>query len=122
MVTKHGAVVTVKVTATLTPGFHLNSHTPTDSYLIPLSLKWTEGALESPDVQYPAAKMVKVPFQEKPLSVLTGKFEISTKFKVSATAPAGSSMVLGKLRYQACNDQSCFQPKTVEVKIPVVIQ
>lgn len=120
--TKPGATVTVKVSAALSDGFHLNSHTPQETWLIPLTLKWTEGALESGEVQYPAPKMLKVPFQEKPLSVLTGKFELTTKFKVSASAPAGSSMVLGKLRYQACNDKSCFAPKTVDVKIPVQIQ
>jgi hypothetical protein len=122
VVAKHGATVTVKLTATLNDGFHLNSHTPDESYLIPLALKWTDGALASPEVQYPAPQIVKVPFQEKPLSVLTGKFELTTKFKVPASAPTGPSTVMGKLRYQACNDKSCFAPKTVDVKIPVQVQ
>ena len=46
VVVKKGATVDVKLTATLNDGFHLNSHTPTEDYLIPLSLKW-EGSARS---------------------------------------------------------------------------
>ena len=74
------------------------------------------------EVAYPKPQMVKVPFQEKPLSVLTGKFELSTQFKVPADASVGPATVTGKLRYQACNDKSCFPPKTLEVKVPVEVQ
>ncbi len=121
VVAKRDQPVTVKVSATLNEGFHLNSHTPAETYLIPLTLKWNPGVLEAGDIQYPTPHMLKA-FSEKPLSVLTGKFDISTKFKVPANAPVGASTVTGKLRYQACNDKSCFPPKTVDVKIPVDVK
>jgi hypothetical protein len=119
---KRGATATVKVAASLSDGFHLNSHTPAEDFLIPLTLKWTPGPVVAGEVAYPKPQMVKVPFQEKPLSVLTGKFELSTQFKVPADAPVGPTTVTGKLRYQACNDKSCFPPKTLDVKVPVEVQ
>jgi hypothetical protein len=119
---KRGAAATVKVTATLSDGFHLNSHTPAEDFLIPLTLKWMAGEVEAGEVSYPKPQMVKVPFQEKPLSVLTGKFELATQFKVPPGASPGLVTVLGKLRYQACNDKSCFPPKTLDVKVPVEVQ
>ena len=119
---KRGATKEVKVTATLSDGFHLNSHTPAEDYLIPLTLKWTAGPVEAAEPIYPKPQMVKVPFQAKPLSALTGKFEIVTQFKVPANAAPGLVMVAGKLRYQACNDKSCFPPKTLDVKVPVEVQ
>jgi DsbC/DsbD-like thiol-disulfide interchange protein len=119
---KAGATAVVKVTATLSDGFHLNSHTPAESYLIPLSLKWTAGPVEAGEVVYPKPQLIKVPFSEKPLSVLTGKFELSTPFKVPAGTTAGPVTVTGKLRYQACNDKSCFPPKTIDVKVPVEVR
>jgi hypothetical protein len=119
---KRGASATVKVTATLNEGFHLNSHTPQEEYLIPLSLKWTPGSVEAADIVYPKPQMIKLPFSEKPISALTGKFEITTEFKAPATAAVGPSTVIGKLRYQACNDKSCFPPKTLDVKLPVEVQ
>ncbi len=121
-VVKRGATVDVKIEASLPEGFHANSNTPAESYLIPLKLTWTPGSLEVVNMQYPKAHMQKYDFSEKPLSVVTGKFEISTKFKTSATAPAGPATVLGKLRYQACNDKACFPPKTVDVKLPVEVR
>jgi thiol:disulfide interchange protein DsbD len=122
LVIKKGGTARVKVTASLNEGFHLNSNTPPEDYLIPLSLKWVPGSVEAGDVIYPKAQQLKVPFDPKPLSVLTGKFEITTTFKTSATATVGPSTVTGKLRYQACNDKSCFPPKTLEVKLPVEVQ
>jgi hypothetical protein len=119
---KQGATATVKVTATLNEGFHLNSHTPPEEYLIPLTLKWAPGSVEAVDVVYPAPQSLKVPFDPKPLSVLTGKFEITTKFKTAAGATTGPGTIVGKLRYQACNDKSCFPPKTLEVKLPVEVR
>ncbi len=119
---KQGSAFTVKLSATLNEGFHMNSHTPAETYLIPLTLKWTPGPVEANDVEYPKPEMLKLPFEAKPLSVVTGKSTLVTKFKVQANAQLGLVTVLGKLRYQACNDKACFAPKTVDIKLPVTIQ
>jgi hypothetical protein len=120
VVVKKGATVDVKLTATLNEGFHLNSHTPTEDYLIPLTLKW-EGGLEAVDVVYPKPQMETYSFDPKPLSVLTGQFPLVTKFKAPATASAGPVTLTGKIRYQACNSNSCFAPKTVPVTVNVQV-
>lgn len=120
VVVKKGATVDVKLTATLNTGFHLNSHTPTEDYLIPLTLKW-DGPIDAVDVVYPAPQMEKYSFDEKPLSVLTGQFPLITKFKAPAAASPGPVTLNGKIRYQACNNNSCFAPKTVPVTLTVQI-
>ena len=120
VVVKKGATVEVKLTATLSEGFHLNSHTPTEDYLIPLTLKW-EGPLDAVDVVYPKPQMETYSFDPKPLSVLTGQFPLVTKFKAPATASPGPVTLTGKVRYQACNNISCFAPKDVPVTLTVQI-
>ena len=120
VVVKKGATVDVKVMATLNQGFHLNSHTPTEDYLIPLNLKW-EGPLEEVKVVYPTPQMEKYSFDDKPLSVLTGQFPLVTTFKAPATATPGPVTLNGKVHYQACNNNSCFQPKTVAVTLTVQV-
>lgn len=65
--------------------------------------------------------MEKYAFSEKPLSVFTGDFDITTKFKVPVTAAPGMQIVTGKLRYQACTNKECFAPKTIDVKLAVDI-
>jgi thiol:disulfide interchange protein DsbD len=118
---KAGSTVEVKTTIQLRQGYHCNSNTPSDEYLIPLKLTWTPGPLESPEVAYPKPQMEKFSFSDKPLSVYTGDFVVATKFKVAAGANPGTAFVSGKLRYQACNDRMCLPPKTVEVSVPVDI-
>ena len=120
VVVKKGATVDVKVMATLNEGFHLNSHTPTEDYLIPLTLKW-EGPLESVDVVYPKPQMEKYSFDDKPLSVLTGQFPLLTKFKAPAGAAPGPVTLNGKVHYQACNTTMCFAPKTVPVTLTIQV-
>jgi DsbC/DsbD-like thiol-disulfide interchange protein len=120
---KRGEAVQVKIPLTVQPGFHVNSNTPSDEYLIPLKLTWkSTGALEAGPVVYPKPAMEKYEFSEKPLSVFTGKFELTAHFKVAAGAPAGPGAAVGQLRYQACSDKACYPPKTVEVTVPYSVQ
>ena len=120
---KRNETVHTKVPISILPGFHVNSNTPSDEYLIPLSLTWSAlGSLEGGQVTYPKPTLEKYEFAEKPLSVYTGNFELAVSFKVSATAAAGPGAAAGKLRYQACNSKACFQPKTVDVSVPYSVQ
>lgn len=118
---KKNAVLTAKVSVQLRNGFHVNSNTPSDEYLIPLRLTWTAGPLEQPQVAYPKPRMEKYEFSEKPLSVFTGDFDLITTFKVPAATAPGMHIISGKLRYQACSHKECFPPKTIDVKLPVDI-
>jgi hypothetical protein len=119
---RKGAVAAVTLRAVLPPGFHANSNTPSDEYLIPLTLKWTGGPLQADGITYPKGSLEKYPFSSKPLSVVTGEFSISTKFKVPADAPNGAAAQNGTLKYQACNDRMCFAPKTVPVSLTLEIE
>lgn len=113
---------TFDLKVSLKTGYHANSNTPTESYLIPFRLTWAPGPLESEEVVYPKAKMEKYDFTDKPISVFGGDFVITTKFKRAANPQLGPGFITGKLRYQACNDKMCLPPKTVEVRLPVLMQ
>ena len=119
---KRGVTVEATIRAALKSGYHVNSNTPSEDYLIPLRLTWESGPLEPVEVIFPKAHLEKYEFSPKPLSVFTGDFALVTRFKVAAGATSGPSMMLGKLRYQACNNNSCLPPKTIEIKLPVVLQ
>jgi hypothetical protein len=118
---KAGATVDSALPLTLRSGYHVNSNTPSDEYLIPLRLTWDRGALEASGFTFPKAQMEKYSFSEKPLSVFTGDFEIVTHFKVAAGAAPGPSTLTGKLRYQACNNTMCLPPKTLDVSLNVEV-
>jgi len=116
---KRGAAVETKIPVSVRPGFHVNSNTPSDEYLIPLRLTWkAPGALGNAQTVYPKPSLEKYEFAEKPLSVFTGNFDLVVKFKVAPNAPAGPGVAVGQLRYQACSDKACYPPKTLEVSVP----
>jgi hypothetical protein len=120
---KRGTTAVVTLKTSLPPGFHANSNKPTESYLIPLTLKWTGGPLQDGVITYPVPSMEKYSFTpDKPISVVTGSFALTTKFKVPATTAPGPAAQTGTLRYQACNDRMCFPPKTVNVNVTVAVE
>lgn len=106
----------------LQPGYHVNSNSPNEEYLIPIRLTWDSSAVETLSVHYPKPDLEKSEFSDKPLSVFNGSFEIVTKFRRAQKASPGPGFLNGKLRYQACNDKMCLPPKTLEVKIPLLVE
>ncbi|HUE04874.1 MAG TPA: protein-disulfide reductase DsbD domain-containing protein [Bryobacteraceae bacterium] len=123
IVAKRGTSTEAKIAVSIEPNFHVNSNTPSEDYLIPLKLTWAPGGvLEPVTVIFPKPQLEKYEFSDKPLSVFTGDFDLIAKFKVPAEASQGPGIMLGKLRYQACNTNSCFPPKTVEVRISYQVQ
>jgi DsbC/DsbD-like thiol-disulfide interchange protein len=112
----------VRLTVKLKPGYHTNSNTPSEDYLIPLRLTWDAAPLATEAVKFPAPHLEKYEFSEKPLSVFTGDFAIETQFKAPANAPTGLGIAKGKLRYQACSLKACLPPKTVPVEFTYEIR
>ncbi len=122
LLAKRGAAAQARIAVSIQPGYHVNSNTPSESYLIPLRLTWTPGVLEPGEVVFPKPRMEKYEFSDKPISVFTGDFDLIAKFRTPANAPPGPGVMVGKLRYQACNQNACFAPKTAEVRLPYQIQ
>lgn len=121
VVAKPGAIVKVVLSLQVDEGFHVNSNTPADPYLIPLKLTWNPGPLENAAVIFPKPELQKYGFSAKPVSVFTGAFDIVTRFKVAAGASPGPATITGKLHYQACDNKECLTPKTIDVSLAVEI-
>ena len=122
LIVKRDQPAELKLHAQLPPGCHTNSDKPNEAYLIPLKLAWNPGALEMVSITFPKPSLEKYDFSEQPLSVFSGAFEIATEFRRGPSAAPGPASLSGKLRYQACNEKMCYPPKTVEVKLPLLLQ
>jgi thiol:disulfide interchange protein DsbD len=117
---KKGGTAAATVTLNIDGGYHINSNRPSEAYLIATTLKiQPQGGVTSGAVVYPKAKLQKFSFSQKPLSVFDGQAVL--KFNVRAGAAASSQTLKGKLTIQACNDQQCLRPQTVDVNIPVEV-
>jgi len=119
---KRNELVAADFSIQLKSGYHVNSNTPSDAYLIPLKFTWSPGPAEAHEVIFPKPQMEKYEFSPTPLSVFTGDFKIQTKFRILPDAQLGETNLTGKLRYQACNDHMCLPPRNVDVKLPVFVK
>jgi Disulphide bond corrector protein DsbC len=120
VVAKRGSTVTQTLKLEVPPGFHVNSDKPKDEFIIPLKLTWADGLLLTKSITYPKAEEIKVGTQD--LTVFTGNFTIQTEFEAPSQTPKGQGSMTGKLRYQACNNQMCFRPMTVDIRVPVTVE
>jgi DsbC/DsbD-like thiol-disulfide interchange protein len=119
---KRNQTVEAKLNVRIENGFHVNSNHPNEDYLIPLRLKWEPGPLAAVDVVFPKPEERNYPFSSKPVSVFTGAFPVVVRFKIAPDAPAGPGLLIGKLRYQACSEDTCYRPATVDIRLPYEVQ
>ena len=119
---KQGAAAKLELVLDIDDGYHINSNRPNDRNLIATALKLdrVQGLVVSP-VSYPKAKLQKFEFSEKPLSVFEGKTVLRLTARAGAALPAGNHVLKGKLTIQACNNQVCLRPQTVNVEIPLEV-
>jgi hypothetical protein len=98
-------------------GFHINSHTPKDELLIPTELRVDAASkVKVLDEQYPKGSVFRLPLGSgETLDVYQGEFRVSLRMVV----PKGASTLVGELRYQACDNASCFPPRTLRVMVAV---
>lgn len=117
-----GATFTATVTLDIRPGYHINAQKPTEEFLIGTSLTLTPPAgLSVAKTGYPAAEYAKFSFSEEPLAVYEGTARITVTMKADADAAAGKVAVPGRVRFQACNDEQCLPPSTVDVSFDVEV-
>jgi Disulphide bond corrector protein DsbC len=119
-----GSAFQVAVVLKVRDGFHINARQPSEEYLIPTDLR-TE--IPSPvgfkpgDVTYPKGELHTFSFSKKPLNVYEGKVIIRMALSALPTAPLGAQRIPLKLRYQACSNEVCLPPVTVDVDASVTV-
>jgi len=98
-------------------GMHINSHTPHSKLLIATNLIVPEAAgMTISTVDFPAGADYSFSFSpNEKLSVYAGDFVL----KATIEAQPGQHLLQALLRYQACDSNSCYPPKTIPVAMNV---
>jgi thiol:disulfide interchange protein DsbD len=105
------------ITATILPGWHINSNKPLDTFVIPTELKLTEGA-DLTGVQFPPHVLKKFSFSgESPLAVFEETIQIAFTAKLHKDAKA----IGVKLHYQSCNDKVCLPPRDATTTVEAMV-
>lgn len=120
---KRGGAAQLAVIIEIDGSYHINSNRPAEKYLIPTALKVERTAgLTTTTVIYPKAKLEKFEFSKKPLSVFEGKTVLKLTVRALPSLAPGSHTIKGKLTVQACNNQLCLRPQTIDVSIPLQVE
>lgn len=115
---KKGRSVRATVVMDIPHGLHVQSNKPLDKFLVPTKLDVeTPSGMNVGPISYPRPVMRKLKFSKGNVAVYEGKAMIRFNVTVPANYSGGSGEIKGKLRFQACNDDSCFPPVTREVKM-----
>lgn len=104
-------------------GYHANSNRPLEKFLIAtqLQIKAPNGIRVGP-VSYPRALLRSLKFSKNKVSVFEGRTTMRFNLTVPRSFNGSSAELKGRLRYQACNDDTCFPPQTREVNMSLSVQ
>jgi thioredoxin:protein disulfide reductase len=113
-----GSSVRAALQVELPEGFHVQSNKPRDPSLIPTTLTFDAPAgVTVAEVVFPPPVDQKVLGFDQPLAVFERQFVIGVQLNVEASAAPGDVVVPAHLRYQACNETTCFPPKTADAAL-----
>ena len=113
------AVVAVQISK----GYHVNANPATFSYLIATQLEIKPGdGISVEFMTYPDALTKKFPFAEKPLAVYEGDTILRARLKADKSVKPGLHNLSAHLRVQACDDNVCYAPGTLDLSVPVNIK
>jgi thiol:disulfide interchange protein DsbD len=115
------AVVTVELD-TANP-YHINSDKPLEDYLIPTTLEFEPvSGVKIGKITFPPAPPKKLPVSDSPMSVYEGTVRILVEITPDATLRQKDFVLIGKVRYQACDDRACLPPVNKPFSITLSFQ
>jgi hypothetical protein len=115
-----GKPQTIELHFRINPGLHINSHEPRQKALIKTELIAAEpSGVTISAVDFPPGSDYAFPLDpQTKLSVYSGEFVL----KMHLTAQKGNHLVQAALRYQACDTNTCFPPRSAPVAVDVIGQ
>src|SRR6266853_813915 len=112
-----------RVVSQIRPGFHINARKPSAEYLIPTDLRPTlpAGFKSTGEIAYPPGELKTFAFSKTPLNVYQDKIILRVPLSAQPDAPLGVQHIPLKLRYQACNNEVCLPPVTLDVDAQLTV-
>lgn len=114
---------TLRLLFRIQPGFHINSNKPSMPELIPTVVHFS-----LPDdvvigrLKYPAGELKSFPFDPtEKLSVYSGDVVITGRVVAPPHSAQGTYTIHGAFKYQACDNNACYPPKTLPITFNVKV-
>jgi thiol:disulfide interchange protein DsbD len=115
-----GTPFRLAVVADIKAGWHVNSHTPKEDFLIPTEVRLKSApGLAFSAVTYPNHKETKFSFSDQPLAVYEGRTVFLAPGTVDAKAAPGPRTLTAVISYQPCNDNQCLPPTELTASLTI---
>jgi DsbC/DsbD-like thiol-disulfide interchange protein len=104
----------------ISPGFHINANPATFPYLIATEVQpgKTDGVTVGDKLVYPPPRMKTFSFADQPLAVYEDKVTIPIPL-TAAPGAKGPRTIAFKIRVQACDNEKCYPPATLDAALSI---
>jgi len=118
-----GSVIRTAVLVQIQDGWHINAHEGLLDFLIPANLSMDKNAYGTltQNPSYPAGTKKSLAGLPQSFSVYEKAVTFYADVKLSAGLKPGTIELPFKLQIQACNDQSCLAPATLDVPVSLEV-
>ncbi|HEX8142806.1 MAG TPA: protein-disulfide reductase DsbD domain-containing protein [Pyrinomonadaceae bacterium] len=119
---QRGRTVQAAVIVDIPSGYHVNANKPLGKYAVPTVLRIeAPGGVKVSPVIYPRAGVRSFSFSNEQLAVYEGRVVMRFNVTIPANYDQGVTELRARLRYQSCTEDTCFQPETREINMPIAI-
>ncbi len=110
-----GDTLRIALRVPIPENLHVQAHTPRDPSLIGARLTVTAPAgIRVIELVYPPSTDYPLAGFDQPLAVYEKSLIVGVQLAVDKTAARAPVTVTGDLRYQACDDKTCYYPRTLQ--------
>ena len=119
---QRGRTIQAAVVVDIPGGYHVNANKPLGKYAIPTVLKIeAPGGVRISPISYPRASVRRFSFSNEQLAVYEGRAVLRFNITIPANFDSGVTELRARLRYQSCTEDTCFQPVTREITMPIAV-
>ncbi|HEX8775698.1 MAG TPA: protein-disulfide reductase DsbD N-terminal domain-containing protein [Pyrinomonadaceae bacterium] len=119
---QRGRTLQAAVVVDIPSGYHVNANKPLGKYAVPTVLRIeAPGGVRISPVSYPRPSVRSFSFSNEQLAVYEGRVVMRFNVTIPANFDQGVTELRVRLRYQSCTDDTCFQPETREITMPIGI-
>ncbi len=107
---------TVRLFVDVTPRPKMHVYAPGAKDYLPVALELNSPGVKAGKLTYPASQDWYFEPTKEHVPVYQAPFRLAQDVTVPAAAKAGSLIVTGVLKYQACDDTMCYLPVTIPLQ------
>jgi thiol:disulfide interchange protein DsbD len=114
-----GGTAQIAIEVDIDHPWHINANELEDEFMVPTELEFdTPAGITIKGIVYPDPVTKALDFSDTPLRLYAGKVYIGAVIEIAPDFETGDAVIKGRLTYQACDNEKCLMPKTVDVFVP----